>query len=185
MTNPDLDGPRISGRSDERIVHDWSIHPFIDDPAVKARMRKAIRYRARQALVEARMDAREREAFNRALIEEPERALGAIFGWTPGDDFRFGLLSPDDYDCAGDSGWSGREHLAGFDHLAWYYEDNRPVAIVSQPYLPAFEWAKQKGLVAEVERVRGVRVVELDATLGFYSLDPVANPTALVLWMRR
>jgi hypothetical protein len=58
------------------------------------------------------------------------------------------------------------------------------VAIVSQPYRPAFEYAKREGLVAEVERVRGIRVVELNPVLGWYSLDPVDLPTSLAVWMR-
>jgi hypothetical protein len=184
MTHPDIDGRHPGGSSDEHAFHDWSIRPVIDDPTVAARMRKAIRLRAREALTEAVMSVRDRKAHNLAKVEEREHALGAVFGWTPGVDFSFGLLSPDDHDRAGDSGWTANDHLAGFDHLTWYYENGRPVAIVSQPYRPAFEDAKQEGLVAEVERVRGIRVVELDPVLGWHSLDPLDLPISLVVWMR-
>jgi hypothetical protein len=183
MTHPDIDGRRPGRSSDEHDLQNWSIRPVIDDPAVEARMRKAIRLRARETLVEAVMSVRERKAHNRAKTEERENALGAVFGWTPGDDFSFGWLSPADYECAGKTGWTVKDHLAGFDHLTWYHEDGRPAAIVSQPYRPAFEYAKREGLVAEVERVRGIRVVELNPVLGWYSLDPVDLPTSLAVWM--
>ena len=115
------------------------------------------------------MSARERKAHNRAKIEERENALGAVFGWTPGDDFSFGRLSPADYECAGKTGWTVKDHLAGFDHLTWYHEDGRPATIVSQPIIRPSS-TRSGGLVAEVERVRGIRVVELNPVLGWYSL---------------
>jgi hypothetical protein len=188
MTHPDIDGRR-SGRSfEEHDFHNWSLRPVVDDPAVGARMRKAIRLRAREALVEAAMSVRERDAYNLAKIEERENALGAVFGWTPDDDgFSLGQLSPADFrlDTGYCGGWTLADHNAGFDHQTWYCENGRPVAIVSQPYRPAFEQAKREGLVAEVERVRGIRVVELDPVLGWYSPDPVNLPTSLAVWMRR
>ena len=188
MTHPDIDRRR-SGRSfDAQDFQNWSLRPVVDDPAVGARMRKAIRLRAREALVEAAMSVRERDAHNLAKMEERENAFGAIFGWTPDDDgFSLGQLSPADYelDTGYCDGGTGADQRAGFDHQTWYREDGRPVAIVSQPYRPAFEDAKREGLVAEVERVREIRIVELDPALGWYSPDPVNLPTSLVVWMRR
>ena len=86
MTHPDIDGRRPGRSSDEHDFQNWSLRPVVDDPAVGARMRKAIRLRAREALVEAAMSVRERDAHNLAKIEERENAFGAIFGWTPDDD---------------------------------------------------------------------------------------------------
>ena len=43
MTHPDIDGRRPGRSSDEHDLQNWSIRPVIDDPAVEARMRKAIR----------------------------------------------------------------------------------------------------------------------------------------------
>jgi hypothetical protein len=45
---------------------------------------------------------------------------------------------------------------------------------LSKPYSePVFKHAKRQGVVAKVERERGgVRIVELDPALGWYSLDP-------------
>jgi hypothetical protein len=56
----------------------------------------------------------------------------------------------------------------------------------SKPYSePVFKHAKRQGVVAKVERERGVRIVELDPALGWYSLDPASLPIALVAGMRR
>ena len=188
MTHPDIDRRRSDRSFDEHDFQNWSLRPVVDDPAAGARMRKAIRLRAGEALVEAAMSVREREAHNLAKIEERENAFGAIFGWTLVDDgFSLGQLSPADYelDTGYCGGWTSADQRAGFDHQTWCCENGRPVAIVAQPYRPAFEDAKREGLVAEVERVRGIRIVELDPALGWYSPDPVNLPTSLVVWMRR
>ena len=71
------------------------------------------------------------------------------------------------------------------NHLEFYREGRRPVAIVGQPYAPAFECGKREGSVAEVERERGIRIVELDPVFGWYCADPEELPTALVVWTRR
>ena len=76
-----------------------------------------------------------------------------------------------------------RDRDAGLDHLEFYREGRRPVAIVGQPYAPAFECGKREGSVAEVERERGIRIVEFDPVLGWYSADPEVLPTTLV-WTR-
>jgi hypothetical protein len=44
---------------------------------------------------------------------------------------------------------------------------------------------KREGVVAEVERERGIRILELDPVFGWYSNDPVDLPTALVVWTWR
>jgi hypothetical protein len=67
----------------------------------------------------------------------------------------------------------------------YYREGRRPVAIVGQPYAPAFECGKREGSVAEVERERGIRIVEFDPVLGWYSADSEELPTTLVVWTRR
>ena len=150
MTHPDIDRSRPGQLPDSHDFQSWSLRPVVDDPAAGARMRKAIRLRARQALVEAAMSVREREAHNLAKIEERENGFGAVFGWTPGVAFSFSRLSPADYEIAYDGGCgTGNDHNAGLDHLTWYREngrpeDGRPVAIVSQPYRPAFEDAKRE-----------------------------------------
>jgi hypothetical protein len=48
------------------------------------------------------------------------------------------------------------------------------MAIVGQPYAAAFEYGKEEGAVAQVERERGIRIVELDPLLGWCSDDPEA-----------
>jgi hypothetical protein len=53
-----------------------------------------------------------------------------------------------------------------------------------KPYAPAFECGKREGSVAEVERERGIRIIEFDPVLGLYSADPEQLPTALVVWLR-
>jgi hypothetical protein len=40
------------------------------------------------------------------------------------------------------------------------------------------------GVVAQAKPERSIRIVELDPTLGWYSADPEALPTALVIWAR-
>jgi hypothetical protein len=78
-----------------------------------------------------------------------------------------------------------RDRDAGLDHIEFYRQGRRAEAIVGQPYAAAFERAKQEGVVAEVERERGIRIVELDPLLGWYSADPAGLSTSLVAWTRR
>ena len=59
------------------------------------------------------------------------------------------------------------------------------MAIVGQPYAAAFEYGKEEGAVAQVERERSIRIVEFDPVLGWYSADSEELPTALVVWTRR
>ena len=59
------------------------------------------------------------------------------------------------------------------------------MAIIGQPYAPAFECGKREGSVAKVERERGIRIVEFDPVLSWHSADPEGLPTALVVWTRR
>jgi hypothetical protein len=177
-------------------VHDWSrqaVHPLLDDPAIKARLQAAVRLR--QAERERRMRPSARRAFNMTRVEQRARAFGEIFNWTldPGFGFSIHALSPPGEAACScgcgrgcDSGWPHlRDRDAGLDHLEFYRKGRKPVAIVGQPYARAFKHAKETGVVAEVERERGVRILELDPVLGWYPLNPVKTPTALVVWTRR
>ena len=173
-------------KRDTKAAHDWSLtHPLLADSTVKARMRKALRLRAGEAVVEARMDVAERKAFNRAKFDEREQAFGVIFGWTPDDAFPLYWLSPDELECDCDSGGSARGWAGGFDHVTGFLLDGRPEALVSQPYAPAFEYSKRKGVTDRLARALGVQAFELDPLLGWYSDDNIEGPTALVLWTWR
>jgi hypothetical protein len=183
MVDSDLDkGQRRPARRDPKTVHDWS------QPSVKTRMAEAVRLRRAERELERCMLPKARAAFNQAKRDERAGALGKIFGWKISDaGFSVDALSPRSaaaYGCNGGP-QAIRDRNAGFDHLEYYREGRRPVAIVGQPYAPAFEYWKRKGVVAQVERERSIRIVELDPLLGWYSPDPEDLPTALVVWTRR
>ena len=79
-------GQPVAKRARGAQVHDWShpvVYPLLDDPAVKARMKKALVVRQVESLNEACMDARERKDFNRSKTKEREWTFGAIFSWRP------------------------------------------------------------------------------------------------------
>jgi hypothetical protein len=181
MVNSDLDeGQRHPSRPDARTLHDWS------HSTVKTRMAEAVRLRRAERELERCMLPEARAAFNLAKQDERAGALGKIFGWKISDaGFSVDALSPRGAAAYGRNGGAQaiRDRDAGFDHLEYYREGRRPVAIVGQPYAPAFEYGKREGAVAEVERERGIRIVELDPALGWYSDDPESLPTALVVWL--
>ena len=182
MIDPDLEGPRRPAKPDARPVHDWS------RPSVRTRLEAAVRLRRAERELERDMLPETRAAYNRAKREERARAFGAIFDWKISvAGFSLDALSPRGAAARRRSGGAQaiRDRDAGLDHLEYYREGRRPVAIVGQPYAPAFECGKREGVVAEVERERGIRIVELDPMLGRYSDDPEALPTALVVWTRR
>lgn len=181
MIDPDLKGRRDPAKSNAPTAHDWS------QPSVKTRMAGAVRLRRAERQLERCMLPEARAAFNLAKQEERARALGEIFDWKiSAAGFSVDALSPRDAAARGCGGGPQaiRDRDAGFDHLEYYREGRRPVAIVGQPYAPAFECGKREGVVAEVERERGIRIVELDPMLGWYSDDPDGLPTALVAWLR-
>jgi hypothetical protein len=182
MVDSDLDkGQRRPAERDPKTVHDWS------QPSVKNRMAEAVRLRRAERELERCMLPKARAAFNHAKQDERAGALGEIFGWKISDaGFSVDALSPRSaaaYGCNGGS-QALRDRDAGLDHIEYYRQGRRPVAIVGQPYAAAFECGKQEGVVAEVERERGIRIIELDPLLGWYSDDPEALPTALVAWLR-
>ena len=189
MTHPDIDGRRPGRSFDEHAFHDWSLRPVVDDPTVArphAQSDPPSRPRGARRSGDERAGARSAQSGeSRRARERPRRRLRLdagrrrLFPWSP----FAGRPRPRHRRLRRLDGRN--DHRAGFDHQTWYHENGRPVAIVSQPYRPAFEDAKREGLVAEVERVRGIRVVELDPVLGWYRLDPVNLPTSLVVWMRR
>ncbi len=192
MTDPDPDLDREflrrSGKHHTKAAHDWSLpltHPLLADSTVRARMRKALRLRGHEAVAEARMDAAEREAFNRAKFDEREQTFGRIFGWTPDGAFSLWQLSPDELGCDSSTGGSARGWAGGFDHVTGFLLDGQPEALISQPYAPAFEYSKREGITDRLARALGVEAFELDPLLGWYSDDNIEGPTALVLWTRR
>ena len=129
-----------------------------------------------------------RAAFNRAKREERARAFGALFDWKISvAGFPIDALSPRDAAARGRScgGQAIRDRDAGLDHTEYYREGRRPAAIVGQPYAPAIECGKREGVVAQVERERGIRILELDPVFGWYNNGPVDLPTALVVWTWR
>jgi hypothetical protein len=195
---PDIEdcGQPVAGRARGAQVHDWShpaVHTLMDDPAVKARMQEALRLRQAERNRELGMRPSARAAFNMATAEKRAHAFGEILGWEPGDWFPLDDLSPSGNAACScgcgrgcDSGCPQlRDRDAGLDHVEFYRKGWKPVAIVGQPYVPAFEHAKETGLVAKVEREGGVRILELDPILGWYAHDPAETPTALVVWTRR
>ena len=180
MIDPDLEDGVPPARPDAR-PRDWS------RPSIKMRMAEAVRLRQAEREIERDMPREARTAFNQAKREERARAFGDIFNWKiSAAGFRIDALSPSDAAARGSScgAQATRERDAGLDHLEYYRVGRRPVAIVGQPYAPAFECGKREGVVAQVERERGIRIVELDPVLGWYSDDPEAMPTALVIWRR-
>lgn len=195
MTDPDLETRRRPVKPDAKITHDWSLpssHPILDDPIVRARMAKAISQRQLEREQELKMRPARREKHNRAMAEQRAIDLGAIFDWRlddgPGFDLN-DLTPPSEADCScgcgrgcdSDRGYNQRFRDAGLDHLEYYRrQDGQPV-IVSQPYRPPFEEAKASGLVDEVERERGIRIVEINPLLSWHC----PYETALVLWLPR
>jgi hypothetical protein len=192
MTDSDLDeGQRRPARPSARTVHDWShpaVRPLLDETIIKTRLKEAVRLRRVEREIERLMLPEARVAFNREKQEERARAFGDIFGWKISvAGFRLDVLSPLNAPARGCNGGDQAilDREAGLDHLEYYREGRRAVAIVGQPYAPAFECGKAEGSVAEVERKRGIRILELDPMLGWYSDDPEDLPTALVVWTRR
>jgi hypothetical protein len=151
-------------------------------------MAEAVRLRHAERELERAAPREARVAFNRAQREARARALGKIFGWKISDaGFRLDAFSPPGAAARGRScgAQAIRDRDAGLDHIEYYRQGRRPVAIVGQPYAAAFEYGKREGVVGEVERERGIRIVELDPVLGWYSPDPMDLPTSLVVWTRR
>ena len=127
--------------------------------AEAVRLRQAERERERDMLPEARA------AFNRAKRKERARAIGALFDWKISvAGFPIDALSPRDAAAPGRScgGQAIRDRDAGLDHTEYYREGRGPVAIVGQLCAPAIECGKREGVVAQVERERGIRILELD-----------------------
>jgi hypothetical protein len=190
----DLDTRGLPVKNDRRVIHDWSLpsaHPLIDDPAVQARLEKAIALRQAERERELRMRPAARKAFNKAMEDQRAIAFNQIFDLKPGAWFPFQALSPSGRRACRcgcgrgcDSSPTLRDRDAGLDHYDYYRRRGRPMAIVAQPYRAAFEYGKREGAVAEVERERGIRILELNPLLGWYSNDPVDLPTALVVWTR-
>jgi hypothetical protein len=86
-----------------------------------------------------------RAAFNLAKREERARAFGANFGWKISvAGFPLDALSPPGAAARGRSGGGQaiRDRDAGLEHYEYYREGRRSVAIVGQPYAPAFEHRK-------------------------------------------
>jgi hypothetical protein len=152
--------PRRPVKPDPKTTHDWSLpaaHLLLEDPGVMAEQRAV--------------------------------DLGKIFDWRLDDvGFPVSALSP--CSCGRNDGCDNtfptmRDRDAGYDHQAYFrHRDGRPM-LVCQPYRPAFECGKREGAVAEVERRRKIQIIELDPLLGWYSADPEALPTSLIVWAPR
>jgi hypothetical protein len=184
MIGPDLEDPLRPARPNARSGHNWS------KPSVKTRLEAAVRLRQVEGELERDMPPEARAAFNRVKRKERARAFGAIFDWKIDvAGFHIDALSPRGAAARGLScgGQAIRDRDAGLDHLEYYREGRRPVAIVGQPYAPAFECGKREGAVAEVERQRGIRIVELNPVLGWHSNDPADRCLDATLdeWRRR
>ena len=119
-----------------------------------------------------------------ALFKRARRAFGALFDWKISvAEFPIDALSPPGAAARGRScgAQAIRDRDAGLDHTEYYREGRGPVAIVGQLCAPAIECGKREGVVAQVERERGIRILQLDPVFDWYSNDPVDLLTALVV----